>query len=383
MKYLFTDFYRDFSCMGGKCPDTCCAGWEIAIDEKTYEVYASLPEPQKSDVCECIEEVSQGLEKKYRFIMQEDERCPFLNKDNLCDLYIQVSPDALCHVCKTFPRKIVNYYDVIWATVTAACPEVVRLLLDRREPIGFDYSEDLVQADTADADWMLYNELINGLVISIDILQDRQLPFWQRVHMVTNLTIMIDNYIKEGKLQFLREQVECVKTQEFRKQYIKVHGLQEAEMGNEWKTIYSLLKEIDNMASSLEEKGVPLQKYRSMEVLGEEGYRRWRECFLSVENEVELENLSVSFVFEYYMDALKGKPLLSNIVKMILLLLEIRIGEIVDFNTKKDWTQKDKILLISRICRCMENTPLLDILAKRVVDTFSCEVLLQLAYLLR
>lgn len=27
-------FYKEFSCIAGACPDTCCAGWQIMIDEK-------------------------------------------------------------------------------------------------------------------------------------------------------------------------------------------------------------------------------------------------------------------------------------------------------------------------------------------------------------
>jgi len=383
MKYLFTDFYTEFSCVGGICPDTCCAGWDIFVDENTYKLYDSLPEPNKSSICGRIEEVNKSASVRYQFKMKEDGRCPFLNENNLCDIYIQVSPDALCQTCKTFPRKIVNYYDVIWATVSAACPEVARSLLSKKEPVGFGYNEDSVIADTASGDWILYNELINGLVLTTDILQDKKIPFWQRVHMAMNLTGVIQSYIEEKKLQFLREQMDCVKTEEFRKRYIEVHGLQEKQKGNEWDVICALLKEIDNMSVSLGEKMAPLQKYKALETLGTETYDRWRVLYLPAENEVELENLAVAFVFEYYMDALKGKSLLTNMIKMVLLLLEIRTAEIVVYNEQESLTEDEKALIIAKICRCMENTELLDIVAKRMTENNSSEQLLELAYLLR
>lgn len=383
MKYLFTDFYTDFSCVGGACPDTCCAGWDIFVDESTYGIYASLPEPNKSSICGQIEEVNKSPAAKYQFRMKKDGRCPFLNDENLCDIYIQVSPNAMCQTCKTFPRKIVNYYDVIWATVSAACPEVARILLSKKEPIVFGYNEDSIIAETVSGDWILYNELINGLVLSTDILQDRTFPFWHRVHMVMNLTGVIQSCIEEGKLQGLREEIACLKTEEFRKQYIKVHGLREMRADNAGQTIYALLKEIDNMSASLGEKRAPLQKYKALETMGTEGYKKWRENFLPVENEVELENLAVSFVFEYYMNALKGHSLMANIVKMVLLLLEIRIGEIVEYNKQDGLPEEEKVLIVSKICRCMENTELLDIVAKRMTENNSSEQLLELAYLLR
>ena len=43
MEYVYPDYYRQFTCIGGECPDTCCAGWEIVIDDKTLEKYKKYP----------------------------------------------------------------------------------------------------------------------------------------------------------------------------------------------------------------------------------------------------------------------------------------------------------------------------------------------------
>ena len=55
MKYIFTDFYKDFYCIGDKCSDTCCVGWSIMIDEDTYRFYTRLEEPYRSEICGNIE----------------------------------------------------------------------------------------------------------------------------------------------------------------------------------------------------------------------------------------------------------------------------------------------------------------------------------------
>ena len=39
--------------------------------------------------------------------------------------------------CQTYLRKIVNYYDVILATVSVSCPEAARIVLGKKEPIIF------------------------------------------------------------------------------------------------------------------------------------------------------------------------------------------------------------------------------------------------------
>ena len=33
MKTVAPDYYRDFHCKAGNCKHTCCAGWEIVLDE--------------------------------------------------------------------------------------------------------------------------------------------------------------------------------------------------------------------------------------------------------------------------------------------------------------------------------------------------------------
>lgn len=35
MKYLYTDLFNEFECIGGECPETCCGTWTISIDNKS------------------------------------------------------------------------------------------------------------------------------------------------------------------------------------------------------------------------------------------------------------------------------------------------------------------------------------------------------------
>lgn len=39
MRYLKPHFYDKFVCTAGACPDTCCAGWQIMIDEESLDRY--------------------------------------------------------------------------------------------------------------------------------------------------------------------------------------------------------------------------------------------------------------------------------------------------------------------------------------------------------
>ena len=41
MRYLKPHYYDKFVCTAGDCPDTCCAGWQIVIDEASLERYGN------------------------------------------------------------------------------------------------------------------------------------------------------------------------------------------------------------------------------------------------------------------------------------------------------------------------------------------------------
>ena len=39
MKYIKPDYYDDFQCIAGACPATCCAGWQVVVDDESLERY--------------------------------------------------------------------------------------------------------------------------------------------------------------------------------------------------------------------------------------------------------------------------------------------------------------------------------------------------------
>ena len=43
MKLRVPYYYDEFRCIAGECKDNCCVGgWEIDIDEETYEYYQQM-----------------------------------------------------------------------------------------------------------------------------------------------------------------------------------------------------------------------------------------------------------------------------------------------------------------------------------------------------
>ncbi|MGL5869666.1 flagellin lysine-N-methylase, partial [Clostridium chrysemydis] len=99
MKFKVPDYFNEFSCIGGACEDTCCAGWEIVIDDKTFNKYKNV----KGDFKKILDENIIKSDEDNMFRLKE-ENCFFLNNEKMCEIYKNLGEEYLCHTCKEFPR---------------------------------------------------------------------------------------------------------------------------------------------------------------------------------------------------------------------------------------------------------------------------------------
>lgn len=127
MKEIFPNYYKNFKCIADKCKHSCCIGWEIDIDDDTLALYDSLD----GDFAEKIKANIEG--ETPHFILKEDERCPFLNKDGLCDIILELGEGAICDICHLHPRFSNFYEDFIETGLGLCCEEAVRIILTQEE----------------------------------------------------------------------------------------------------------------------------------------------------------------------------------------------------------------------------------------------------------
>ena len=118
MRYLKPHFYDQFVCTAGDCPDTCCAGWQIVIDEDSLERYGN----EKS---EFGKRLRNSIDWEEECFYQNNRRCAFLNDENLCDLYKELGPDSLCDTCRLYPARKLH---------GLSCPAKSRCAFWRRRP---------------------------------------------------------------------------------------------------------------------------------------------------------------------------------------------------------------------------------------------------------
>jgi len=96
MNIIVPEYYKRFKCIADKCKHNCCIGWEIDIDDKTLDLYKA----HHDEICKKIDFNSS----EPHFILDDKEKCPFLNKNNLCELILNYGEDFLCQICSDHPR---------------------------------------------------------------------------------------------------------------------------------------------------------------------------------------------------------------------------------------------------------------------------------------
>lgn len=178
MQVTIPHYYREFSCIAADCPDTCCAGWQIVIDDKTRKKYKKLKGPFGN-------RLHNSIDWKESSFCRYHQRCAFLNEDNLCDIYIEAGPELLCRTCRNYPRHIEEYEGLREISLSLSCPEAARIILSCREPVRFLYGEkETKEEQYKDFDCLLFDKLLDARDIIVRILQNRETDIRVRTAMI-------------------------------------------------------------------------------------------------------------------------------------------------------------------------------------------------------
>lgn len=119
-------YVNGFKCIGGHCPDSCCIGWDVDIDQAAYKKYKKF---QSGPLSTIVKHHLYRNESMYdpnidyaKVKLKTNKWCPFLNDDKWCLIQKSYGEQALSHVCQSFPR-IVNQLNGIWEmSLTLSCP---------------------------------------------------------------------------------------------------------------------------------------------------------------------------------------------------------------------------------------------------------------------
>lgn len=173
MKTVIPDYFDQFKCIADKCRHTCCVGWEIDVDESTLKRYEPVSGPLGDKLQKNI-----VRDECPHFRLTSDERCPFLNEQNLCELILNLGKDSLCQICADHPRFRNYFSDRTEMGLGLCCEAAAALILGRREPMVLLTRSDDQPEEPLDS---LEQAILAVRKRAFEIIQDRNRPMTERI----------------------------------------------------------------------------------------------------------------------------------------------------------------------------------------------------------
>ena len=194
MKYVQFDYVNKFSCLAGKCPDTCCKDWQIILDEDAMARYRAMPGELGEQVRAAM--LTENSETRFR---EQDGKCVLLREDRLCPIQAAYGAEALCRTCFTHPRFTEEYGQTAELTLSVSCPEAARLLLEHEAPLQLETTDDGGPVVPNELDPTLYMALLSARTAAIRLAQERERPFADRLALVLLLARRVQRLLDEGR----------------------------------------------------------------------------------------------------------------------------------------------------------------------------------------
>jgi lysine-N-methylase len=342
MKVRTPDYYKDFRCIDKQCTDTCCAGWDVDVDEQSYKYYKKVKGPFGKRLKSVMVPSKEG---GCTFTLK-DGRCPFLNEENLCDLYIELGEDKLCETCAEFPRFINTYGGLKEIGIAPSCKTAGELIFNAKEKLTFD----LVENDEPitcynEIDPELYFNLIDARKIAFQLVQDRTRTINERCILLLEFAVRIQNRINQGRIDLIKNTLKSFKDGDYCTKILSKH----ANTYCQGQSFYELSEEYLKLTRQMEVINPDWYKYlkihhQFIEICKEHG---GKECFIQqhrmfdeyyANRQFEYEQLLMYYVYRYFLDAVNDDNVLlkmKNGIVGYIVLKELDIAA---------WYKNGKIL---------------------------------------
>lgn len=345
MKYHKPSFFDQFKCIGSACTDTCCAGWEIEVDETTAQGYLA----EKGAFGDRLRR-EIGSEPGEYFFKLKNNRCPFLNKENLCDIFINLGEDRLCDICREHPRFYNWFGDYTEVGLGLCCEEAERLLFSNSKPLTFVEEVHTDASDLLDDESEECEQMLEERKAIFSILQNRkknigarlkrlllQLPYADEMLLLTVPILEWDDPESIPKLDYnANPSTTTLKSSALF--LIRFFGGMES-LDETWP---SMMKELEQNIDKL------------VDTDNTNAFLK----FMKGENRLyEYEHIAVYLVYRYYPEILfdgqiEAKILFATASICLLFLMDLQC-----FQKNTAYTQQDRIELVRRFSKEIEYCP--------------------------
>lgn len=358
MIYTRPDYYDSFKCVADKCPDTCCAGWQIVIDDESIEKYKKI----KGDY---IWKVMAGVDWENKIFRQDNtKRCAFLNDKNLCELYINAGENSLCKTCRDYPRHTEEFDEVREVTLSASCPIVARMLMERMTKVTFLTEERPEEEETlnfGDFDPFLYSIIEDARAAMVEIIQNRNLPIKERAMLVLGMAHDMQRRINHRELfacDKVIEKYKREKSKDYVREYLNFKSMAEEEtrtkemfpkiyelelLRDEWDAL--LHKSQDMLFFTLQEDYAQLKA----------DFDQWKKE--NPDMEIHLEQIFLYFLYTYFPGSVYDGQLFAKAQMSIYCTWMIELLWMARWLMNgKSITFEEMVELLYRFCREIEHS---------------------------
>ena len=345
MKYHKPSFFDQFKCIGSACTDTCCAGWEIEVDETTAQGYLA----EKGAFGDRLRR-EIGSEPGEYFFKLKNNRCPFLNKENLCDIFINLGEDRLCDICREHPRFYNWFGDYTEVGLGLCCEEAERLLFSDSKPLTFVEEVHTDASDLLDDESEECEQMLEERKAIFSILQNRkknigarlkrlllQLPYADEMLLLTVPILEWDDPESITKLDYnAKPSTNTLKSSALF--LIRFFGGMES-LDKTWP---SMMKELEQNIDSL------IDVDKAAEFIQ----------FMKGENRLyEYEHIAVYLVYRYYPEILFDAQIEAKILFAAASICLLFLMDLQCFQENGVYTQQDRIELVRRFSKEIEYCP--------------------------
>ena len=189
-------FYKDFKCIAGDCPDSCCQGWEVDADDASLEFCKTLTGDIRNRIDSVLDRDEFG---NTIFRLADKKRCPFLNDENLCDMHIAIGGEHTPYTCRMFPRFINDFGGTREMGVSFSCPVASDMMFGLTEPMRFVSELNELPPELNEIDAQTYFYLVKAREKAFSIVQDRTHPIHQRLIRLLDFGVEIQKDLEEYK----------------------------------------------------------------------------------------------------------------------------------------------------------------------------------------
>ena len=363
MIYTVPEYYNQFQCLASACPATCCAGWQIVIDEKTQEKYRNYKGSFGN-------RLKNSIDWKDGTFQQYHGRCAFLNEENLCDIHIEAGHDALCRTCRRYPKHVEVYENEREVSLSLSCPAAAKLIMGQKQPCRFRSVENGGEESEKDFDEFLYSALQDCRKVMLTLVQDRSVSLQLRMARILALAHDVQNRIERNRVFEVETVLERYQRPQAR-ELLDAKLCRFAEQSKQQRGARAWLEDWITVRWRM------LDLFREFEVLDPlwtEDLQMYRRCLYekgcatyldqelqwterSEEWETEYEQILVYFLFTYFCGAVYDGDVMRKVqmaVESVLILSELGMAAWMQEGTLP--TFEDRMRLAWRYSRELEHS---------------------------